>query len=250
MSDNESMALVPTQMVPTMHVVARNAEEMQAARQRIHVWLSNKLSYIAAEIHELSEALERATHARWNRSALKRALNTQLSQQVFYQKCLGAVDAGYTIVPDFPVDVFAIRVTRQEPTPYHQFGSWSYPALPDQQPDILPEGLGQYVSEQAPTTTFNREHADDKGNKSTKHHRRTLDHFNEVTFPMQVARVALMDQTASAMQLKVFDQIGICPPRREKKADPMVIGQVIIKERYRTRTVNFLLGWCLNLNDL
>lgn len=249
MSNNET-ALVPTQLVPTVHVVARNAEEMRLAQARIHNWLSDKLQRIAGEVAELSEAIDKATQQRWNRSALKRALNTQLSQQVFYQKCLAAVDAGYTIVPDFPVDVFAIRVERAEPTPYHQYQSWGYPTLPDQQADILPEGLGDYVSEQAPTTQFNREHTDDKGTKTTKFHRRTLAHFNDVAFPMQVARAALMDQTAQAMALKVFDQIGICPPRREKKADPMVIGQVIIKERYGHRHLNFLLGWCLNLEEL
>lgn len=246
----ESEALVPTTMVPTVHLVARNAEEMKAAQGRIHGWLTNKLQYIAAEITELSQALDRATHARWNKSALKRALNTQLSQQVFYQKCLAAVDAGYAIVPDFPIDVFAIRVERSEPTPYHFQGNWSYPALPDQEPDILPEGIGKYVSEQAEGRNFRREHVDDKGGKSNKYHRQTTGQFQPVAFPLQVARVGLMDQAAEAMALKVFDSIGICPPRRERKADPMIIGRITIKEKYRERHLNFLLGWCLNMEEL
>ena len=247
---SESEALVPTTMMPIVHVVARNTEEMKAAQGRIHGWLTNKLQYIAAEITELSQALERATHAKWNKSALKRALNTQLSQQVFYQKCLSAVSAGYAIVPDFPVDVFAIRVERSEPTPYHFHNGWSYPNLPDQEPDILPEGIGEYVSEQAESRVFKREHTDDKGNKSNKYHRATTGEFSPVAFPMQVARVGLMDQAAEAMALKVFDSIGICPPRREKKADPMIIGRITLKERHREHHLNFLLGWCLNMEEL
>lgn len=55
---DETTALVPTEMVPTMHVVARNAEEMAAARQRVSLWLSNKLALIASEVAELSEAID------------------------------------------------------------------------------------------------------------------------------------------------------------------------------------------------
>lgn len=250
-TEEKTTALVPTELVPTVHLVARNAEEMAAAKGKLHVWFTQKLAYVAAEIAELTEAVDKATKQRWNRSALKRALNSQLAQQSFYTKCLGAVDAGYAIVPDFPIDIFAIRVARAEPTPYHMHQQWSYPEIPNQEPDNLNAGEGDYVSEKAQSYTFTERHKKSDGTEIQCYHRRTTSFgLKDVAFPMQVARVKLLDSTAEAMQLKVFDQIGMCPPRKVKKPDPMIIGQIILRDGAKTRTLNFLLGWTLNMNEL
>lgn len=239
----EPMALVPTELVPTVHLVARNAEEMSAAKGKLHIWFTQKLAY--------TEAIEKATKQRWNRSALKRALKTQLAQQMFYEKCLCAVDAGYAIVPDFPIDVFAIRIARAEATPYHFHQNWQVPEIPNQEPDDLPIGEGRYVSEKAGSYTFQQEHKKPDGSTEKRWHRKTEFHaLRDVAFPMQVARVGLLDAAASAMQLKVFDQIGMCPPRKVKKPDPMIVGQVIMKDGTKTRTLSFLLGWTLNMEEL
>src|SRR5687767_2197438 len=61
--------------MPTVHLVARNPQEMQAAQIDLAAWLRNKLRIIATEITDLTAAYEEAARNGWRTEPLERQLN-------------------------------------------------------------------------------------------------------------------------------------------------------------------------------
>lgn len=250
-----SQALVPTMEIPviaqeTVHLVARNPVEMQNAQANLKAWLTGKIGSVETDIADFKAAIEHAKQSKWGMAPLLKAKNKIVGERVFYQKLLDAVEAGYTIIPEFPIDVFAIRVTREMPTQKPQ--STTYSSSPDrllsnENPDIVPTGEGEYKS---PSQLVERwSDTETEGDKTVTRKWIAPTGFNDVIFPLRAARIEVMDATSEAMALKVFDRIGICPAT--KKADPLIIGQVLgRKSGYSQKCVNFLIAWHLNLNDL
>lgn len=259
MSD-ESTALVPTvetNEAPTVHLVARNPAEMQAARADMTAWLKGKLSEVELEVRELNASLSEARDHGWSTSALTRQRNKAVGQETFYFKLLTAVEAGYMIIPEFPIDIFAIRVTRSgvRQGSVTERGQWANPTVPDERPDVAAVGEGEYKSPSQLIRTTTRTEKNDKGESVTVKTARPTD-FGELVFPLQAARPVVMNATAEAMALKVFDQIGICRPIRgesqwQGKGDPLIIGQILgQRSGYTQKHVSFIIAWHLNLNDL
>jgi hypothetical protein len=244
--------------IPTVHLVARNPLEMQAAQIDLAVWLRNKLRQIAGEITELSAALDEAVRNGWRSGPLQYQLNKADQEDRYYQKMLLAVEAGYTIVPEFPIDVFAIRVKRKHVTRDMAETSMSYhnPAndIADQRSDLPPAGEGRYESPVAKMRGGSRKEDDGKGGQNLIRFAFT-DDWGDIAFPLRAARPVVMNATAQAMALKVFDQIGICQPVHNagvvRKGDPLIIGQVLSHRRnYSQKCTSFIIAWHLNLEDL
>jgi hypothetical protein len=78
--------------------------------------------------------------------------------------------------------------------------------------------------------------------------------FNEAEFPVMAAHPVVMEATARARDMNVFDQIGICPPtRRRGKGDPLIIGQIIEtmpKWGEPPKVISFLIAWYLDLRTI
>jgi len=240
-------ALVVQQPKPSVHLVARDPVEMKNAQDGLANWLRQKIDSFDPEVTALNASINEAKTNGWSITALTRQRNKELARQEFYAKVLAAVEAGYTIVPEFPVDVFAIRVLREYPTGARTESTWQQPAPNLESPDILPVGYGEYFSPipKVERGTFER----GEGDRKSLVRYADPDQFVEVAFPLRAARPEVMNATAGAMALQVFDQIGICPA--ERKADPLIIGQILgKKEGYTQKRVNFLIAWHLNLNEL
>jgi len=244
--------------MPTVHLVARNPMEMQAAQLDLAAWLRGKVQSVQSEFNELSTALDEATRNGWRTDPLARQLNKADAQERFYQKVLLAVEAGYTVVPEFPIDVFAIRVKRKDVTHYYAEtkGQWANPVnnIDDQRSDLPPAGVGRYESPVAKMRGNSRTQDDGKGGKEIIKCAFTSE-WGDIVFPLRAARPVVMNATAEAMALKVFDQIGICQPVRntgiQRKGDPLIIGQVLGKrEGYSQKCVSFIIAWYLNLEQL
>ena len=237
-----------TTPAPLVHLVARNPVEMQSARENLIEWLRLKLASVETDINDYQASLEQAIKNRWNKTGLRKAVNQAINQRTFYEKVLAAVEAGYTIIPEFPIDVFAIRVERGNAITENQASRYGRPTALLEPPDILPEGEGDYASSIPKTHTWQENKTDEKGNKYTVYHLNSTD-LQDVAFPVRAARVEVMSATSEAMALRVFDQIGICPAKR--KADPLIIGQILMPvKNYTQKTVSFLIAWHLNLNEL
>lgn len=237
-----SEALAVTQ--PLVHLVARNPVEMQEAREGLAGWLAAKIAEVDAEMLEYQESLAQAIKNRWSRKGLNKAINSAFYRKQFYEKTLDAVNAGYTIVPEFPIDVFAIRVNRDEPEGGTNHARYSRAVADVETADITATGTGEYVS--PIPKTFHWKETRHDGDKEYKVDLVKPTALQAVEFPLRSARAEVMSATAEAMALKVFDEIGICPQTR--KADPLIIGRIWLGGG--NKSVNFLIAWHLNLNEL
>lgn len=245
-----------------VHLVARSPEEMKAAQGGLLAWLKDKLTEIEIEVRELNAGLEEARRNNWKTDALVRACNRTISLEAFYFKVLMAVEAGYVIIPEFPIDVFAIRVTRGgvRVSQREQNSSWGWPTIDDERSDHAPAGAGRY--ENPAQTVRNWEYKDKnaKGEEVTRRVTAPVDFQPEIVFPMIAARPVVMNATAQAMALKVFDQVGICRPVQQTatgravaswgKGDPLIMGQILHRRASGLKVVSFIIAWYLNLNEL
>jgi hypothetical protein len=256
-----------TATVPNTHLVALNPSEMQAARGDLKTWLEQKLTVIERDIVEANAAITEARHNGWATQALTSARNRAVDDETFYNKILIAVEAGHTIIPDFPISVFAVR--RDKPDD-RLSNTWtghvsntvhSHPA----QTDCAPAGAGEYRNPQPEMFRhFQYARKDEKGKEFRPYTvERTGQPAGPITFPNVTARSPIMKATSDAMAEKTFDQIGVCFPifatgstrqvqtNSARAGDPLVIGQVVHKRvGSRQKVVSFIIAWHLNLNDL
>jgi hypothetical protein len=234
-----------TASAPSVHLVATNPTEMAAAQDDLKNFLVRKIEALDVDITDLNVSISKARESNWSAASLERLRTQAVDDQEFYAKIFAAVEAGYTIVPDFPVDVFAIRISREEPQ--HGLTTTRYGRAPVylEQADILPAGEGDYVSS-TPRVVHTKEMRKEKDG-ITDYELKLAEPvgFRAVVFPLRAARVEVMNATAEAMTHKIFDQIGICP--RAKKPDPLILGQIVSN---KGKLAIFLIAWHLNLREL
>lgn len=240
-----SEALLVQNTQPLVHLVARNPVEMQQSQSSLADWLRAKIAEVETEGADYRDALATAVKNKWSQRGLRKAVSGAFFRKEFYEKTLAAVDAGFTIVPEFPIDVFAIRVDRDTPEGGIQTTRYGKPSAEAETVDILPQGAGQYVSP-TPKTVHWTETRKDQQEKEYTLALCEPTALQPVEFPIRSARVEVMTATAEAMALKVFDEIGICPPSR--KPDPLIIGRICMPRS--AKVVSFLIAWHLNLNEL
>ena len=238
---NEALAVTQ----PLVHLVARNPVEMQEAQTGLADWLKAKIATVTTEMEEYQASLSEAIRNKWSGKGLRKAVNNTFWRKQFYEKTLDAVNAGFTIVPEFPIDVFAIRVNRDNPETTIQSTRYGRADIPVERSDIMATGTGKYVS---PTPKVLRwSETRKEGDKEYKLNLAEPTELQAVEFPFRSARVEVMSATAKAMALRVFDEIGICPETR-RNADPLIIGRIHLPGS--NKSVSFLIAWHLNLNEL
>ncbi len=264
--------------VPETHLTATNPQEMQAAQGDIRAGLEQKLTVIEREIVQANAALNEARRNGWATGALTSARNKLVDDETYYNKILAAVEAGHTIIPEFPVEVFAVRRGEPEKRTSQTFrdaisASETYLSHAAET-DCAPAGAGEYRNPQPQTLDNTRENkapgAQERGEPrwyTTVY--RSGRPVGPIVVPSNIARSTIMKAVAGVMKEKVFDQIGVClpvqkaakgrvirpqPRRRQMNAavgDPLVIGQIVRKnEGGRQRCVSFIIAWYLNLDDL
>lgn len=259
---------------PDPHLVALNPAQMEAARGDMKSWLEQKLAVIERDIVEANAALNEARKNGWATQALTSARNRAVDDETFYNKILIAVEAGHTVIPEFPVEVFAIRRHAEEkPYSITYQGAVAASATGSAQPsetDCAPAGAGHYRNPQPWTSSSTRENkapgAQERGEPrwyTTVY--RGSGPVGPIPFPAMVARSPIMRATAAAMKDKVFDQIGVCHPviadvatatrrteaRARRAGDPLVIGQILHKKvGSQQKCVSFIIAWYLNLDEL
>jgi hypothetical protein len=264
--------------VPETHLTAVNPLEMHAAQGDLKTHLEQKLTVIEREIVEANKALSEARRNGWATGALTSARNRLVDDETYYNKILMAVEAGHTIIPEFPVEVFAVRQGALEKRESQTYINSPHSSDTQQgraaQADCAPAGAGEYRNPE-PQTFWNQwenkaPNAQERGEpRWYTNVTRSGKPVGPITFPSTTARSPIMRAVAKAMEEKVFDQIGAClpvqkaakgrvirpqPRRRQPSAavgDPLVIGQILRKnEGGRQKCVSFIIAWYLNLEDL
>lgn len=228
-----------------VEVTAALPSEMAQCQDALISWCQQKIRALREEIKDLSESVDAALKNKWGVSALKRQLDKAKHRIVYYGKVMAALKAGYCIVPNFPISGFAIRTTKDAPRGKNTFDNW---AAFEQKPQQLPEGQGEYKNPFP--VIYQREVEIMQQDKLVKKNEYFPETWRDLEFPLSMAKPQIIEATSNAMKLQIFDVLGICPPAR--RADPMIIGQVIDRSagRFSEKRVSFLIAWHLDTRVL
>lgn len=242
MSDTE-IVKVQAPHPERVHVFATNSEEMAKATTELAAWFSARLEREKADLKMLEENLASAVKHKWKTSGLQSAVSKAKATVAYYEKCKAAVDEGYAIVPDMGAQWFALRTTREKP-PRDEHTNLIYEPT-ESEISVSPEliGEGQYVSDVA-----KGRHSSYKNEKLENRYTSWNTEFKDVEFPVMFVSPEIVEATAQAMQLKIFDAFGIVGGKRK---DPMIIGVVRgPKSGYTQKEMFFLVGWFLDTRNL
>jgi hypothetical protein len=248
-----SQELVPTTGLE-LEVSATTPLEMSQAQDQLIEWCKRKVESMKHEAAELAENLAIAIKNKWKTDTLRRHAALGEKRVTFYEKILAALQAGYCIVPNFPITLFAIRSDKDKPS--RLFSCTEHFRQPryskEQEAKMLPTGEGEYHN---PNPIVEEEHIDTIKNQQGCDKQVWTSEaadWDEVAFPIQMAKPAIMEATSRAMQLKVFDQLGILLPAAAK-ADPLIVGEILEPRPtgYGARKrIAFIIAWHLDVRDL
>lgn len=255
MSERQEQPKLPENVIPEvggeLFIFARNPAEMTVAQQAQITWAESRIELKKKERNELQENLTIATTNKWRTSGLKAAVHRAQKKVEFYEKVRDALKAGYYIIPDMMMDVFAIRTTRKRPLEHRTSGPTSYggPRVRDEQTNTPPSGQGDYVSPQQLLLSESWQEAPSKeGEKPKAMVTRWASEHGDVDFPFTFAKPDVLVATSEAIQKKIFDEIGVVP--RRTGSDPMVIGRVTYKAGYFRKNIAFLVAWFIDTKEL
>lgn len=242
-------------------VAARTLEEMNLAQKKLIAWADKKIEKMSEEIKAAQTNLDLAKKRKWATDSLKRSVASATKKFEFYEKVKAALEAGYTIIPDMPMDVFAVRTTRKNPRRNQdnantQYGGRAF--VKDQVTNNPALGEGKFVRPKATETARSYEIRDKEG-KLVPHERRwAVEFMEDIDFPFRLAKPVVLDATAKALADKIFDHIGVAPStnggtttrHRRAKGDPMVIGRIFYRNGYTEKGISFLVSWFIDSKDL
>jgi hypothetical protein len=232
-----------------LSLVALSAAEMPVAQAQLVDWCQRKVAALEQEFKELEEHHLIAQSNGWKLTSLTAALNRTKRRIDYYQKIRTAVDAGFVIVPNFPVNVLAVRVgersqkPKRSQTAHSSWGASQFRA----DPQMLPAGEGRYVDDTLNALDLSRTEPDGKGGTKqiTEYQSDTYD--ADIDFPFTEVKPVVMGAVERAMALRVFDSIGIV--QNQAPGDPIFVGQ-IHDPRGNRRMATFFVAWWLNTEAL
>lgn len=227
-------------------VIALNLPQLDAAHVQMTGWARAQQAQVSTELAEERTNLEIATKRKWATDPFKRRIARLEKRVVFFAKMGDALDAGYILIPNFDMDVFAIRTKARNPVGGTRSGRFNNFLQPAQ---ILKKGEGRYVDPNPFVHT--EETPDGKGGTSVHQWPTGID--EEISFPLAMARPMLMTKAGEAMALKVFDEIGIARDtqwrRTGTRGDPFLVGRIGNPNRQRA-AVSFFIGWSFDPSRL
>jgi len=242
---------------------ARTPDEMVAAQASLVAWADAKIARERADAKELEDNYRLAVERKWKHSTIKRHWQRAAERVSFWEKTRDALAAGYCMVPDLPVDVFAVRTTRETPSAKSTYDA-SYTrasanAPSDEASGCDASGEGRYVAPKLVTWPESGTYKDSGGRDVVWQRQHVSRHFADVDFPFVLAKTQVLDATAQAMAHKIFDDMGVLPgathhagPRPAVLPDPLVIGRVILPRCHggQERRLCFVVAWFIDVRDL
>lgn len=226
--------------VEDLQLTAKTPAEMLSSQAHLVEWCDKKLAALEFDVQELKGATEHAKKNKWKWQVHERHWKLAEKRLSFYQKVKAALIAGYYIVPNFPVQMFAIKTKRNYPNRQTSNVYWSDKK---QDPQELKIGDGIYQNPFPIVERISKTDEHDTLSYATE--------WDEMEFPVSMAKPDIMEATTRAMALKIFDEIGVFPDyKRERGEDPVIIGRIIRKTNYSKKVVSFMIAWHLNTNQI
>lgn len=225
-----------------MTLLALTPTDMAGAQQDLLAWCDRKIDATRSELADMEANLELATEHGWKHASVQSALNRTTRRIAYFEKIKAAVQAGYLIVPNFPIDIFAVRVKREkQPARTHDSDWGGFRASAE----MLPAGEGRYVDDSV--KYLDQSHTEVVDGKDKRIRRYVTDEYDAVDFPVAVVKPAVMQATARAMALRIFDEMGTVTNTAGR--DPIVVGR-LLDPRGNRRCVTFFVAWWLDTADL
>lgn len=245
----DSKELTVSEM-PPMPLVALTPGELVAAQTSLKDWCSQKLAYAKEAFDDAQTNLAHARKAKWKMSSFQNRVTEATRLVIFYEKVQATLEAGYLIIPNFPVDLFAVRVDSRWPKGHWNWTTSEWSADQIQPPIALPAGEGEYKSRHA-VVESKKEFGKYANGESYSTELYRPAEFREVEFPVTVAKPKIIEATERAMALRMFDQLGLIGQQHASKyaprADPIVVGQLIDpRSKYRDKKLTFFIAWWFN----
>jgi len=225
-------------------LVALTPADMVPAQTDLMTWCDRKVAAVQRELADLEANLEIAETAGLKMRGIEAAVNRTAKRIVYYEKLKAAVEAGYVVVPNFPIDIFAVRVRRGKQR--ETTDDYSRSSKFEAKPELLPAGEGRYVDERVFTSSEEYEAKNYDGKPIIKTRYTSAD-YDVVDFPVSVVKPSILQATQQAMALKLFDQMGIV--QNQVGNDPIVVGQ-LLDPRGNRRCVTFFVAWWLDTASL
>lgn len=246
-TESAALAVAPPR---DLVVIATTPLEMAGAQTQLIGWFGKKIEACKAELAEAEENLALAKTRKWRIQGWIRRVVLSKQAVAYYEKAKAALEEGYCLVPDFPVEIIAIRTTAGGPRRNASEAWHSTPGVNDQVTNSPAIGEGEYVSPEAATRTFSYEK--DSGRQDGKKEKRYVSEaveFLPPDFPYKLVKPKILDDTNKAMAMKIFDEICVVSkPRRAP--DPIVVGRVKRTIGTQQRILSFLVSWWIDAGDL
>ncbi|MDP2735632.1 MAG: hypothetical protein Q8P12_05500 [bacterium] len=214
-------------------LVALSAGDLPGAQAKTIEWVQRKIESLETHKQECVGNYEEARKAKWKSASWQAQITKTKASITYYEKIRIALEAGYQIIPNFPVSAFAIRVGEDE-TARIKWSENRWSVFTDT-PSLLESGEGKYVSDRLPQYQT-------QGEDKAKFY---SGDYQDVDFPVKLVRPVVLEATRRAMERRVFDQFAAVV--NSTKGDPIVVGQVF--DRYRNRTATFFISWWLDLES-
>lgn len=241
-----------------IEVIAETPQEMRECNNALIAWCEQKIKAMRTDYIELEASYKAAVARKWKSSVLKRHAQMAKRRVEFYHKIQQALVAGFYIVPNFPVHVFAIRTKKEAPLRLLTTVKQTYRPYPskDQQTGALSEGEGDYVSP-FPEVAVQDDGPTGKVSYGDAEHKFSswATHWKEVDFPLCMARPRIMEAAGRAMEMKLFDDLGVLsssPDRRRGCGDPIIVARILDPRStsWNKRFVSFIIAWSLDTGTL
>lgn len=234
-------------------VTALMPGDMANCHQALLEWCERKIAELTSDANELRGAMKHALEKKWKSATFKRHAELAEKRIEFYDKIKAALAHGYIPVPNFPVTAFAIRTKKQRPL---RLFTTNYGRTHTQAPETLPAGEGEY---QNPFPVVHQATLAPAAATTNERCSYWAESWKDFEFPFSMAKPEIMEATSRAMELKIFDDIGILPQfapsegTRRPKGDPMIIARIQDPRHPGygpNRFVTFMIAWHLDTRTL
>lgn len=235
----------PPNEAEELALVALTPAEMPDQQRALAAWCDRKIDAVQRELATWRALEEEAVAGGFKHATYTRHASRTAQRVTYYEKIKAAIEAGYLIVPNMPVSLFAVRVDRAKPVAVESTSRWTANFAATAQ--RLPAGQGRYVDDDLPVYSRKQEvvKADGKTEISTIYFAKR---YNEdIDFPLRGVHPRVLQATSQAMALKLFDELGVV--RHEVGRDPIVVGR-LRDPRGQGRMATFFIAWWLNTADL
>lgn len=227
---------------------ATDPKGVNSAMGEMKDWFTRKLELVKQELAEAEEMLAITRKAKWGMRQAEKLVKAAANRVVFYEKVIAALDAGYLVVPSMPMRNIMVRRRQEKPTRFEDRERWRNR---QQEPTAnLPAGEGANRNPDPIVYSKTVDGGTDKEGKQVWLKYYHAHDYKQIVFPLEIAKPKVLERTAAAAALKVFDEIGIVEDTargHHRRGDPIIIGR-IRNPRPRRPDLSFFIAWAARLD--